>query len=84
MAQSEFRRDLEALINFNSMENGSRTPDFILADYLMACLAAFDAALQAREKWWARPFQPTIGGEVEALAAIIEQAREAGGRPAHE
>jgi len=55
MANSDFRNELEQLINRHSMENGSATPDFILADYLSACLSNFDQALAAREKWYGRP-----------------------------
>lgn len=54
-----FRRDLETLINRYSRENGSDTPDFILADFLSASLAAWDAGLQAREKWYGRPIGET-------------------------
>ena len=49
-----FRHELESLINLHCMENGSDTPDFILADYIADCLDAFDAALVAREKWHGR------------------------------
>jgi hypothetical protein len=52
---SNFRKDLEQAINRNSMENGSDTPDFLLAEYLADCLAAFDKAMAAREKWYGRP-----------------------------
>lgn len=54
----QFRAELENLINAQSMENGSNTPDFILADYLADCLEAFDRALQARGKWYARGSVP--------------------------
>jgi hypothetical protein len=54
MSASQFRIELETLINCQSMENGSDTPDFILADYLADCLESFDKALQAREKWYGR------------------------------
>jgi hypothetical protein len=50
----KFRKELEVLINKNSLENGSDTPDFILAEYLAACLAAFDATIGKREKWYGR------------------------------
>lgn len=50
----EFRKDLESLINRHSMENGSNTPDFMLADYLTACLVNFDRIVSAREKWYGR------------------------------
>lgn len=36
-----------------SKENGSNTPDYILADFLEDCLAAFDKALKARNEWYA-------------------------------
>jgi hypothetical protein len=48
------KEDLQNVINRNSAENGSNTPDFILAEYLTACLAAFDATSQAREKWYGK------------------------------
>lgn len=50
----EFRHKLEALINEQSMESVSDTPDFILCQYLMDALAAFDKAVVAREKWYGR------------------------------
>lgn len=53
------RNDIEHAINCNSAENGSNTPDFILAQYLEACLEAFDCAVYAREKWYGR--DPRIG-----------------------
>jgi hypothetical protein len=49
---SEFQRDLTALLNKHSRENGSNTPDFILADYLLGCLSTFDRYVSAREKWY--------------------------------
>lgn len=47
-----FRKELESLINKYSMENGSNTPDFVLADYLMGCLVVFDKAVIARGRWY--------------------------------
>ena len=49
----EFLSDLESLINSYSLENGSDTPDFILAEFLGNVLAAFDNALLKRQKWYA-------------------------------
>lgn len=48
------REDLQELLNFHSVENGSDTPDFILADYLLGCIDNFDQTLVAREKWYGR------------------------------
>lgn len=47
-----FRKELEQLINKNSLENGSNTPDFILAEYLDNCLKAFDLAVLKRKSWF--------------------------------
>ena len=49
-----FKRELESLINRFSQENGSNTPDFILAQYLLACLQAWNDSVTAREKWYGR------------------------------
>ena len=54
---SELRKRIEEALNSTSAENKSNTPDFILADYLLGCLAAFDAAVNWREEWYGRPKQ---------------------------
>lgn len=46
--------DIQSAINRNSAENGSNTPDWLLAEYLTLCLKAFDGAVAAREKWYGR------------------------------
>ena len=53
-----FRQELETLINRYSLENGSNTPDFILADYLMECLQNFDKTMGARSKWYGHEDKP--------------------------
>lgn len=58
-ARVGFRRDLESLINKHSQENGSGTPDFILAQYLTECLSAFDLAVGRRDSWYGK--QPPPG-----------------------
>lgn len=55
----EFREDLETLINRQSMENRSNTPDFILAQFLVQCLISFDTAVQQRETWYGRDGRPS-------------------------
>jgi hypothetical protein len=54
------RSDIEDIINKNSAENGSHTPDYILAEYLLDCLKAFDNAVSLREKWYGRQDFDTI------------------------
>lgn len=45
---------LSSAINRFSAENGSDTPDFILAQYLLGCLAAWNDAVKRRESWYGR------------------------------
>jgi len=52
-------------INATSSENGSNTPDFILAEFLTECLAAFDKTVQARAKWYDRMDQPAASRKVK-------------------
>lgn len=57
----EFDRELSYLINRYSQENGSDTPDWILAKYLNDCLANWNHAVSAREKWYGRDKKPVAG-----------------------
>ncbi len=47
-----FKKELESLLNSYSKENGSNTPDFILAKYLVGCLNAYNKALVERDRWF--------------------------------
>jgi hypothetical protein len=58
----DLRRDLTNIINRHSRENGSNTPDFILAEYLLGCLDAFDRATLARESWYSLDKTEVISG----------------------
>jgi hypothetical protein len=55
---ASFQVEVEKLINKCCMENGSDTPDFILAEYLSECLAAYDKAVTHRERWYGRKTAP--------------------------
>lgn len=50
--EESFRDKLEHLINAHSMENGSNTPDFVLAEFLADALRAFDKATKERSRWY--------------------------------
>lgn len=63
--QCGLRMEIEHAINRWSAENGSNTPDFILAHFLMDCLKAFDSAVHARECWHGRIPKP-----IEAVTAL--------------
>lgn len=52
-------RELIKLVNSESAENESNTPDWILGQYLMSCLRAFNRATQQRETWHGRDARPT-------------------------
>lgn len=58
--KKEFRAELKSLLNRLSCENGSNTPDFLLAEYLHRCLEAFDSVVSSRERWYGRaePLMP--------------------------
>ena len=45
-----FRQELTDAINRCSAENGSNTPDFILAEYLLDCLNAYENAVSRRDR----------------------------------
>lgn len=50
----QFEEEIRAVINRHAKENGSGTPDFVLAEYLRNCLAAWNAGISARESWYGR------------------------------
>lgn len=52
MGETDFRKELEQLINRHSVENNSNTPDFVLAGYLTDCLRAFNFAVNYRDRWY--------------------------------
>lgn len=72
--KTEFRQALEHAINCHSMENGSNTPDFVLAQFLADSLAAFDRAVQHREAYYGRPYDhgdaPPPPREVTTLRTV--------------
>lgn len=76
--KENFRAELAKLINRESMENGSDTPDFILAEYLQDCLDVYDRTVRAREKWYGREPKPVPSYEAPKLPPPLdEQLREA-------
>jgi hypothetical protein len=54
MTETALRREIQTAINRNSAENGSNTPDFLLAEFLTDCLTAFDRGVNARDRWYGR------------------------------
>ena len=51
-------KKIESVLNVACAENESNTPDWILANYLMCCLKAFNEAAQQRDKWYGVHLEP--------------------------
>lgn len=68
---SMLRKEIETVLNRSSAENVSDTPDFVLAEYLIDSLAAFDKAVRRREEWYSRPV-----GNGAAITKISQTADE--------
>ncbi len=59
LEMSTLEQEITLVLNANSAENGSNTPDHILAHYMLTCLAAFNIAVQRRDEWYGRNPHPT-------------------------
>ena len=73
------KNELAGLINSHSLENGSNTPDFILAAYLLNCLAVFDHANNWNTAWHSKDGVPENWRENGPPAAV--RAHDAGTTP---
>ena len=58
MEHSEFLKKLRDLLNCACRENISNTPDFLIAEYLIGCLVAFEAIVLARDRWYGVHLEP--------------------------
>lgn len=67
---AQLREDLRVAINRNSRESRSNTPDHILADYLMQCLQAYEAAHNNTQVWM--DSNPTYGRYVTRADPVQE------------
>lgn len=52
MEKTELEKKLADLINSECRENDSNTPDFLLAEFMMNCLDAFELINNKREVWY--------------------------------
>ena len=50
----DFKAELIELLNKHSKENDSDTPDYLLSNFIIKCLNAFDTTIIDREKWYGR------------------------------
>lgn len=65
-ADTEFSDELRATLNRHCRESASNTPDYILAEFLLRCLDAFDFAVMTREGWYGQHHVPGGGPSTEA------------------
>ena len=72
MGRTEFEEGLTRLINSESMEQGSDTPDYVLASYLMRCLDAWNCAQADRKHWHRHP--PKTVAKWESLEKAFDLA----------
>ena len=71
-----FRRDLAALINRYSLEGLSNTPDFLLADYMIACLKVYSESVNKRENWYGRERKFLATGDARYAADSEERGKD--------
>ncbi len=85
MKTSELEKKFSDLLNCESRENDSNTPDYMLAEFMVKCLEAFELTSNKREVWYGIELEP--GGinipkeklkELEAIkdTEIIKKAPE--------
>lgn len=58
-----FHAELTTLLNKHNVDTHTNTPDFILAQYLMASLSALSLTIFSREAWSHK--EPTTEGEAK-------------------
>lgn len=72
MSETELEKKLSDLINSESREDDSNTPDHILAEFMMNCLDAFELASNRREGWYGITSDVLNNWEELIMAAIDE------------
>ena len=62
---------LASALNRFCAENSSNTPDWILAQFLLGCLAAWNTGVQQRETWYGRDARPLVPSSAPAVPPAI-------------
>lgn len=76
-----FRHKLEHLINECSMESGSNTPDYVLAEYLMDCLEAYEKVVRLRNYHSSAPRLSDLVNPPSLSPSLPPREETAGERP---
>lgn len=63
--EKNLKSELTDLLNRYSRENGSNTPDFLLAEFMLQSLDTFDLIVSKREAWYGRTTEDTHSYTVE-------------------
>lgn len=58
MEESKLQKELAELLKRHSMENLSNTPDFVLAQFILTCLAAWNYGVSERDRWYGVHLEP--------------------------
>lgn len=74
---AKLETDLAIALNQHCAENGSNTPDHILAQYLMSCLEAFNRTSRLREHWYGCHHLP--GHEPSSKPLYARRSQSSGG-----
>lgn len=69
-----FAKALENLLNAYDQENGSNTPDFILAEFLLQVLNAWNLAVRAREEWYGRDWDDSR--QIDLAGELLKERRK--------
>ena len=72
MKKTEEERLLAGLLNGVCRENESNTPDFLLAEFIMSCVEAFELASNKREVWYGVKLDVSNDWEKLIMQAIGE------------
>lgn len=70
-----FSQELESLLNRYSMDTKTNTPDFILAEYLLACLGAYKGAQAASAHWHRTSTGVALGTTCQGLQEGIASGK---------
>jgi len=67
--KGSFPEQLIQLINKQSIEGGSNTPDYLLGEYLFNCLENFDMCIRERNRWYGNSSANNPATEIKELSA---------------
>ncbi len=72
MNKTKLEKKLSDILNSESREDDSNTPDYILAEFMMNCLDAFELANNKREVWYGVTLDVSNDWEKLIMTAIGE------------